>query len=254
MIEIDLAPAVAVVTGGARGIGETTCKTLARAGAAVAVVDLSGGGAARVADEISADGGKALAIEMDIAAPDSVRAGVQDIRAKLGSVGILVNNAAATDPSVVKSFAETTPDVAQRIVDVTFMGTMNITRELMADIVEAQGRIINIISDSARTGDRGVAVYAAAKAALMGLTKSIAKEIGRSGATVNGVSPGTTVTPSSSAWFDSTGGPERLLKSYPLGRLGEPSDIANAVLFFASPLSSWITGQILSVSGGYTMV
>jgi NAD(P)-dependent dehydrogenase (short-subunit alcohol dehydrogenase family) len=89
---------------------------------------------------------------------------------------------------------------------------------------------------------------------VIGLTKSLAKEVGRDGVTVNGVSPGTTSTPGGSAFIEAAGGPEKLARAYPLGRIGEPADIANAVLFFASPLSSWITGQILSVSGGFTMV
>jgi NAD(P)-dependent dehydrogenase (short-subunit alcohol dehydrogenase family) len=99
-----------------------------------------------------------------------------------------------------------------------------------------------------------MAAYAAAKAALVGFTKSLAKETGRAGTTVNGVSPGTTNTPGSAAFIESVGGEAKLAKAYPLGRLGQPEDIANGVLFFASPLSDWITGQILSVSGGFTMV
>lgn len=99
-----------------------------------------------------------------------------------------------------------------------------------------------------------MAAYAGAKAALMGFTKSLAKEVGGKGTTVNGASPGTTETPGSAAFIESAGGAEKLARAYPLGRLGRPDDIAGAALFFASPLADWITGQILSVSGGYTMV
>src|SRR5207245_9069497 len=105
-----------------------------------------------------------------------------------------------------------------------------------------------------RTRERFMSVYAAGKAGLIGLTKSLAKEVGRDGVTVNGVSPGTTSTPGGSSFIDAAGGPEKLARAYPMGRIGEPQDIANAVMFFASPLSSWITGQILRVSGGFTMV
>jgi NAD(P)-dependent dehydrogenase (short-subunit alcohol dehydrogenase family) len=99
-----------------------------------------------------------------------------------------------------------------------------------------------------------MSIYAAATAGLMGLTKSLAKEVGAQGVTVNGVSPGTTATPGGSGFIEAAGGPEKLARAYPMGRIGEPQDIADAVLFFASPLSAWITGQVLSVSGGFTMV
>jgi NAD(P)-dependent dehydrogenase (short-subunit alcohol dehydrogenase family) len=250
-IPIDLSGQVALVTGGGSGIGEAIATTLAQAGASVAVADLSQESATRVAASIRGSGGNAQPIQMDIADPASVYAGIQLVRAELGPVSILVNNAATW---VVKEFKDTTPAEVKRTIDVTLIGTINVTRAALPDVIEQRGRIINTISDSARTGERYMSVYAAAKAGLMGLTKSLAKEVGRDGVTVNGVSPGTTSTPGSSAFIEGAGGPEKLARAYPLGRIGEPADIANAVLFFASPLSSWITGQILSVSGGFTMV
>lgn len=249
---IDLGGRVAVVTGGGSGIGEATAKLLAQAGAAVAVADLSEENAKRVATEIEATGGRALAVACDVGDEVSVADALARVRSELGPVRILVNNAATW---VIKLFKDTTPAEAERIFSVTVTGSMNMTRACLGDLTgEPGGRVVNIISDSGRTGEAFMAVYASAKAALVGFTKSIAKETGRYQTTVNGVSPGTTNTPGASAFIDSVGGEEKLARAYPLGRLGQPDDIAGAVLFFASPLSDWVTGQILSVSGGYTMV
>jgi NAD(P)-dependent dehydrogenase (short-subunit alcohol dehydrogenase family) len=250
-IAIDLSGEVALVTGGGSGIGEAIATTLARAGAAVAIADLSEESATRVADAIRRTGGKALPLQMDIGNSASIEAAIERLHSELGRISILVNNAAAW---VVKEFKETTPEEVERVVGITLVGTINVTRAALPDVVERRGRVINTISDSARTGERFMSVYAAAKAGLIGLTKSVAKEVGGQGVTVNGVSPGTTSTPGGSAFIEAAGGPEKLARAYPMGRIGEPQDIANAVLFFASPLSSWITGQVLSVSGGFTMV
>ena len=250
-IAIDLSGEVALVTGGGSGIGEAIARTLSRAGAAVAVADLSEQSAARVATAICDEGGKAMPVQMDIADAVSVDAAMERLHAQLGQVSILVNNAATW---VVKEFKDTTPAEVDRVLGVTLTGTINVTRAALPDVIERRGRIINIISDSARTGERSMSVYAAAKAGLIGLTKSIAKEVGAKGVMVNGVSPGTTSTPGGSGFIEAAGGPEKLARAYPMGRIGEPQDIANAVLFFASPLCSWITGQVLSVSGGFTMV
>jgi NAD(P)-dependent dehydrogenase (short-subunit alcohol dehydrogenase family) len=250
-ITIDLSGEVALVTGGGSGIGEAIATRLAQAGAAVAVADLSQESATCVAGAINGSGGKAIPVRMDIGDPASIEAGIALVHAEFGPVSILVNNAATW---VVKEFKETTPAEVERVVGVTLVGTINVTRAALPDVLERRGRIINTISDSARTGERFMSVYAAAKAGLIGLTKSLAKEVGGHGVTVNGVSPGTTSTPGGSAFIQAAGGPEKLARAYPMGRIGEPDDIANAVLFFASPLSSWITGQVLSVSGGFTMV
>lgn len=252
VLTIDLAGQVAVVTGSGSGIGEAIAKLLARAGAAVAVADLAEDAAKRVATEIEAAGGKALAVRCDVADEASVADALAQVRSELGPVRILVNNAATW---VIKLFKDTTPAEIDRIFSVTVTGTMNLTRATLPDLTAAPGgRIINIISDSGRTGEGYMAAYAAAKSALIGLTKSLAKEVGRFGTTVNGVSPGTTNTPGSAAFIESVGGEAKLAKAYPLGRLGQPDDVAGGVVFFASPLADWVTGQILSVSGGYTMV
>jgi len=250
-IQIDLSSDVAVVTGGGSGIGAGIAVLLAEAGARVAVADLSEVAAKGVAEQITGKGGTAIGVRLDIADEASVRAGLAAVREQLGPVSVLVNNAATW---TIKKFADTTADEARRVVDITLIGTMNVMRAALPDLLETRGTIVNIASDSARTGEHSMSVYAGAKAGVIGVTKSVAKEVGRQGVRANVVAPGTTVTPGSSAFIEQVGGADKLARAYPLGRLGTPDDIAGAVLFLASPLSTWITGQVLSVSGGYTML
>jgi NAD(P)-dependent dehydrogenase (short-subunit alcohol dehydrogenase family) len=250
-IQIDLSSDVAVVTGGGSGIGEGIATLLAEAGAKVAIADLSADAAKSVAEQINSKGGTAIGVEVNIADEASVTQGLAQVREQLGPVSLLVNNAAAW---AIKKFADTSGEEAQKVVDITLIGTMNVMRAALPDLLETQGRIVNVASDSARTGEHSMSVYAGAKAGVIAVTKSIAQEVGRKGVRANIVAPGTTVTPGSSGFIEQVGGADKLAKAYPLGRLGAPADIAGAVLFLASPLSTWITGQVLSVSGGYTMV
>lgn len=249
-VQIDLSGDVALVTGGGSGIGEAIVTTLAEAGAAVAVADLNTGNAQRVADAITAKGGRAAAVTMDISEPAAVAAGLETVHEQLGQVSTLVNCAAMW---AIKSFLETSDAEQAEVVDVTLNGTMTVTRAVLPDLQATRGQVVTIVSDGAKLGERGLAVYAAAKAGLLGMIKSVALEHGRDGVRSNGVAPGTTVTPGSAGFVDAIGA-EKLAKAYPLRRLGEPQDIANATLFLVSPLSSWITGQVLSVSGGFSMV
>jgi NAD(P)-dependent dehydrogenase (short-subunit alcohol dehydrogenase family) len=250
-IQIDLSSDVAVVTGAGSGIGAGIAALLAEAGAKVAILDMSAEAAKNVAEQITANGGTAIGVEADITDESGVERALQAVREQLGPVSVLVNNAATW---TIKKFADTTAEEARRVVDVTLIGTINVTRAALPQLLETQGRIVNIASDSARTGEHSMSVYAGAKAGVVAVTKSIALEVGRKGVRANVVAPGTTITPGSAAFIAQVGGPDKLAKAYPLGRLGNPSDIAGAVLFLASPLSEWITGQVLSVSGGYTML
>ncbi len=250
-ISIDLSGDVAVVTGGGSGIGEAIAKTLAEAGAAVGLADVSDDAGTRVAAEIEAAGGRAFAATVDIGDRASVDAGLAAIRAELGPIKHLVNNAATW---AVKSFADHTSQEIDRVIGITLTGTMAVTQAALPDIIATEGSVVVISSDGARVGERYMSVYSAAKAGLIGFTKSVAREVGRKGVNVNAIAPGTTNTPGGSGFIEQAGGAEKLAKAYPLGRIGEPQDIANAALFLVSPLSSWMTGQVLSVSGGFTMV
>ncbi|GAA5174281.1 glucose 1-dehydrogenase [Pseudonocardia eucalypti] len=250
-IQIDLSSDVAVVTGGGSGIGEGIAHLLAEAGARVAVADLSAEAAKSVAEQITAKGGTAIGVQVDIADEASVRQGLDAVREQLGPVSVLVNNAAAW---AIKKFADTSAEDARRVVDVTLLGTINMMRAALPDLVATQGRLVNVASDSARVGEHSMSVYAGAKAGVVAVTKSLAQEVGRKGVRANVVAPGTTVTPGSSGFIEQVGGADKLARAYPLGRLGAPADIAGAVLFLVSPLSTWVTGQVLSVSGGFTML
>jgi NAD(P)-dependent dehydrogenase (short-subunit alcohol dehydrogenase family) len=250
-VQIDLSGDVAVVTGGGSGIGEGIATLLAQAGAKVAILDYSAEAAKTVAEQINGSGGTAIGVEANITDESGVAQALDSVREQLGPVSVLVNNAATW---TIKKFADTSADDARRVVDVTLLGTLNVLRAALPQLLETRGRIVNVASDSARTGEHSMSVYAGAKAGVVATTKSLAQEVGRKGVRANVVAPGTTVTPGSSGFIEQVGGAEKLAKAYPLGRLGTPSDIAGAVLFLVSPLSEWITGQVLSVSGGYTMV
>lgn len=250
-VAIDLTGRTAIVTGAASGIGRETAHLFRAAGAHVVVADLDLAGAQRVVAELQRDGGQALAAEVDVRDPDAAQAAVSSTIDRFDKVDILVNNAAAW---TIKLFREMSPEEFRRDVDVTLIGTMVMSRAVFGPMREqGGGSIVNLISDSGRVGEAFMVAYGAAKAGVMGFTKGLAKEGGRYQVRVNAVSPGTTMTPGASPIVEMWGGEEKLVKAYPLGRLGQPIDQANAILFLASDMASWVTGQILSVSGGYTM-
>ena len=248
---IDLEGQVAIVTGGGSGIGREAALLLARAGVRVAVADRDKVGADESVDLITGEGGQAIAVEVDVRDPEAAQAAVAATLAEFGQLDILVNNAAAW---TIKLFKDLTPADYERDIGVSLIGTMIMTRAAY-DVMREQGRgcVVNMISDSGRVGEPFMVAYGAAKAGVIGFTKGFAKEAARYGIRVNAVSPGTTKTPGAQPVIDQWGGEAKLLSAYPLGRLGEPIDQANAILFFCSEHSSWVTGQILSVSGGYTM-
>jgi NAD(P)-dependent dehydrogenase (short-subunit alcohol dehydrogenase family) len=251
-MNIDLSGRSAIVTGGGRGIGRETALVLARAGGYLTIADLDESSAQAVADEIRAMGGQAVGVRTDVTGAEEAQAMAQAALEAYGRIDILVNNAARW---TVKLFKDMTPRDYDADIRVTLYGTLHCSRAVMdAMIGQKYGRIVNLISDAGRIGEPYLSVYSAAKGGVAGFTKALAKELGRYNITVNGVAPGITNTPGAAEFIEKAGGEEKLARAYPLRRLGQPIDIANAILFLASDLSSYITGQILSVSGGYSTV
>ncbi|HEY9416095.1 MAG TPA: SDR family oxidoreductase [Pseudonocardia sp.] len=252
-VSIDLSGRVAIVTGGGSGIGRETSQLLARAGASVAVADKNKSAAQETAELITKAGGQAVGVEVDVTEPDAAAEAVESTVQAFGAVNILVNNAAAWTVGLFKDI--TKDEYVNKDIGVSLVGTMVMTRAVF-DVMRENGggSIVNLISDSARVGEPYMVAYGAAKGGVISFTKGFAKEAARSKIRVNAVSPGTTKTPGANPVIDKWGGEEKLMAAYPLRRLGEPIDQANAILFFCSDMSSWVTGQVLSVNGGYAMV
>jgi NAD(P)-dependent dehydrogenase (short-subunit alcohol dehydrogenase family) len=258
--EPGIAGRVALVTGAGRGIGAGICEVLSANGALVAVNDIFPERAASVAERIA---GKALAVSADVTDLNAVGEMVAKVVRELGPIEILVNNAGLPAPmdgeetAFFREFRKMDPASWQRILDVIIQGTLNCTHTVLPAMVERKrGRIINISSDSGRVGTPGASLYSLAKAGVVGFSKAFAQEVGPHGITVNCVSPGATETESAAAWLSRSR--EQVMAQYPLAsareRLGTPSDIGLAVLYFASDSAEWVTGQVLSVNGGTNMV
>lgn len=246
---------VVIVTGGGGGIGSAICRRFAAEGAKVAVFDISQAGANAVVATIKAEGGIAAAFVCDISDHAAVNTAVKSVRDLFGPVDVLVNNAGW---DVFKPFLKTTPEEWSKLIAINLVGALNLHHAVLPEMAEhKRGRIINIASDAARVGSSGEAVYAACKAGLIGLTKTLAREHARDGITLNVVCPGPTDTPLLNDVINAAANPDKLREAYrravPMGRLGEADDLPGAILFFASDDSSFITGQVLSVSGGLTM-
>lgn len=262
-MDLGISGRVALVTGAGRGIGLEICKALAAEGARVAVNDLFKDRVNEGAKEITDAGGDAVGVVGDVTDMESVVAMVRRAVERFGSVDILVNNAGipavtARDavPSTGGFFASS--DMAQwdRTMGLITYGVLNCSRAVIEGMSERRwGRIVNIISDAGRVGEPRLVAYSMAKAGVVGFSKALAKEVGRFCVTVNCVSPATTETDATAEWIRAQG--EQIMRGYPLAkglnRLGKPSDIANAVAFLASERAEWITGQVLSVNGGYSM-
>jgi NAD(P)-dependent dehydrogenase (short-subunit alcohol dehydrogenase family) len=250
-VEIDMSGKTALVTGGARGIGYETAKLIAEAGGKVVVADLDGEAATAAAQTLGDAGHEAAAASVDVRERAQATAAVELAVERFGSLDVLVNNAAAW---TVKYFKKQDASDYAFDVGVTLFGTMNMCSAGYEALSEGEGgAVVNLISDAGRVGEPGLVAYSAAKAGVVGFTKAFAKESARYGVRCNGVSPGTTHTPGADEVLEGWGGEDKIKHLYPLGRLGRPDDIGNAILFLASPRATWITGQILSVNGGYSM-
>jgi len=240
---------VAIVTGASRGIGRAIALKLAAEGAAVVVTATSVEGAQKTADEIVAAGGKALAVKVDVSQTAEVEELFKKTADAFGRLDILVNNAGITKDGLLLRMKESDWDA---VMDVNLKGAFNCTREAAKVMSKARyGRIINVSSVVGEMGNPGQANYCASKAGMIGLTKSVAKELARRSVTVNAVTPGFIETDMTSELSEKTR--ESLQEQIPMGRLGGSDDIANAVLFLASQGASYITGHVLSVNGGMYM-
>ncbi len=245
----DLDGKVAVMTGAAGGIGAAIAAALVDAGAAVGVWDLDGGRAKEVADGLA---GRGLGVEADITSRPSVEAAAAATVSALGPVDVLVNNAGIDK---IEPFLQSEEATWERIVAVNYLGTVRCCHVLVSGMVErGSGRVVNIASDAGRVGSSGEVVYAGTKGGVIAFSKALAREVAAKGVTVNVVCPGPTdtalldqVAEASQKLYDG------LAKAVPMRRIGQPADIAPAVVFLASDGAGYITGQTLSVSGGLTM-
>ena len=246
---------MALVSGGARGIGAAIARELARAGHAVAIGDLLEPQARELAETIGAQGARSHALALDVTDGSSVAEALEAVRALLGPVEVLVNCAGWDE---LRPFVGSDERFWRKVVSINYEGVLRTTAAALPGMLErGWGRIVNVSSDAARVGSSGEAVYAGAKAAVIAFTKTIAREVAGNGITANAVCPGPTDTPLLSAMAASSPDSERLLealrRAVPMRRLGRPEDVAAAVAFFAREEAGYVTGQTLSVSGGLTM-
>ena len=239
----------ALITGAASGIGRATAQAYAEAGAHVLLADIDEAGGAKAAGELRAAGYKAEYLPVDMTTPSSIDAFAASVLQRFGAPDVIVNGAGwgKNHP-----FVEGTPELWQKMIALNFVGPMQLVKALLPAMIERRsGKIVNVSSDAGRVGSLGETVYSGTKGGLIAFTKSLAREVARYQINVNCVCPGPTDTPLMAVVPDKV--KEALTKAIPFRRLGRPEDIANAILFFGSDRSAYITGQVLSVSGGLTM-
>jgi 2-hydroxycyclohexanecarboxyl-CoA dehydrogenase len=242
---------VAVITGAASGIGRAIARELAAQGATVAIADVNIEAGKRAAEEVVELGGCAEAFAVDVTAEESIHSLQQEIASRFGNADIIVNCAGWNRGM---PFLKNESDFIHTVTALNLLGPIFMCQTFLRPLVESgqPGHVVNISSDAGRVGSMGETVYAAAKGGVIALTKSLAREMARHNIRVNCVAPGPTETP---LFYEQ---PEKiqaaLIRAIPFGRLGRPEDVANAVAFLVSEHSSYITGQVLSVSGGLTMV
>jgi 2-hydroxycyclohexanecarboxyl-CoA dehydrogenase len=237
-----------LVTGGASGIGKATVLEFARNGAHVICADVDGTKATEVAKEATIANLSVEAVTVDLADPQSARRCAADVLGRHGCIDILVNAAGFND---IQPYIDNAPDYMDRVIAINLGGPVHLTQALLPPMIAAgKGKIVNVASDAGRVGSSGETVYAAAKGGVIAFTKSLAREVARYSINVNCVCPGPTDTPMLATR------PEKLreafIKAIPFRRFAKPQEIADAILFFASPRSDYVTGQALSISGGLT--
>jgi len=262
-MNIDLRGKSVLVTGAGAGIGQAIALAFAQAGARVAVNDLRGEGCEEtLAMLANCPGAQAMAAPFDVADLDAARAGVAGVEQRFGRVDVLVNNAAVMLGNL--PFVETRPEDCEREIRVGLFGALHCSRAVLPGMLaRGEGALVNIVSDAARVGQEKEVAYSSAKGGVIAFTKSLAREVGRQGVRVNAVSPAATDTPLRRAMLarlaEARGEAAvqereaKVRRAYPLRRIGRCEDVAALALFLASPLAAHVTGQIVSVNGGYAM-
>ncbi len=244
-----------IVTGGGGGIGAPTCMRFAQEGARVVVMDVNATAAQETVQKIQNSGGQALACAVDLRDAAKTAGEIALIEKDFGEIDILVNGVGW---DVFTPFLKSGPDFWTKIIDINLRSVLNVTHPVLASMVARRsGKIVSLASDAARGGSSGESVYAACKAGIIAFSKTLAREHARHGISVNVVCPGVTETAMLEAFMEEAGHKEKLRQAFaravPMGRLGQPEDLPGAIVFFASDDANFITGQVLSVSGGLTM-
>ncbi|HYA12437.1 MAG TPA: 3-oxoacyl-[acyl-carrier-protein] reductase [Thermodesulfovibrionales bacterium] len=246
---MDFKGQVAIVTGGARGIGRAIADRLAQRGVGVAIADINSDEANEAAAALTAAGVKAIGIKLDVSKSEEVKKVFEDIRKEFSRIDILINNAGITKDGIMLRMKDEDWDA---VIDINLRSVFLCSREVVREMSQRRyGRIVNITSVAAFMGNPGQANYSAAKAGIVGFTKTIAKEYASRGITVNAVAPGFIQTAMTDALPEKV--KEEVKKQIPLGTFGTADDVANAVVFLASPDSGYITGQVIHVNGGMYM-
>jgi 3-oxoacyl-[acyl-carrier protein] reductase len=246
---MELKDKVAIVTGSARGIGKAIASKLAQNGATIVICDLMMEEVVATAEELRSEGANALPIQVNVTDMSSVESMVEEVLNKLGRIDILVNNAGITRDALIVRMDEARWDA---VLSVNLKGTFNCTKCVVKTMMKQKsGKIVSISSVMGLIGNVGQANYSASKAGVIGLTKSVAKELGRRNITVNAVAPGFIASKMTEVLSEAQ--KEKILESIPLGCIGYPEDVANAVAFLVSDSARYITGQVIQVDGGLVM-
>jgi 2-hydroxycyclohexanecarboxyl-CoA dehydrogenase len=242
-----------IVTGGGSGIGREVCKRFAEEGSEVAVFDLNPDGAEETISLIQTNGGEASAFTVDIADRAAVDAAVAEFESG-GPIDVLINNAGW---DVIKPFLDTDAELWKKVIDINLYGPLNMHHSVLPGMVKnGAGRVVNISSDAGRVGSSGEAVYSACKGGIISFTKTVARELARKGIRLNAVAPGPTDTPLFAEVAQGEAGKkiaEGLKRAIPMKRLAQPADYPGIICFLSSDDAGFITGQVISVSGGLSM-